>query len=93
MSHPTPSEKPTNPENPRVFLDVDIGGERGQLVLKDVELVRTVRAALAYWVQTRESCEISVVRDAAFEWKQALVPHLCLVLVRKLLIWVDCFVL
>lgn len=30
MSHPTPSEKPSNPENPRVFLDVDIGGERGQ---------------------------------------------------------------
>lgn len=34
MSHPTPSEKPTNPENPRVFLDVDIGGERGLLVFK-----------------------------------------------------------
>lgn len=30
MSHPTPSEKPSNPENPRVFFDVDIGGERGQ---------------------------------------------------------------
>lgn len=34
MSHPTKAEKPTNPENPRVFVDVDIGGERGQLVLK-----------------------------------------------------------
>ncbi|TNM98914.1 hypothetical protein fugu_013478 [Takifugu bimaculatus] len=35
MSHPTPSEKPTNPENPRVFLDVDIGGERaGRIVLE-----------------------------------------------------------
>lgn len=30
MSHPTPSDKPSKPENPRVFLDVDIGGERGQ---------------------------------------------------------------
>lgn len=30
MSHPTPSDKPSNPENPRVYFDVDIGGERGQ---------------------------------------------------------------
>lgn len=30
MSHPAPSEKPSNPDNPRVFFDVDIGGERGQ---------------------------------------------------------------
>ncbi|XP_005726651.1 peptidyl-prolyl cis-trans isomerase D [Pundamilia nyererei] len=28
MSYPTPSDKPSNPENPRVFLDVDIDGER-----------------------------------------------------------------
>uniref|UniRef100_H3D679 Peptidyl-prolyl cis-trans isomerase D n=1 Tax=Tetraodon nigroviridis TaxID=99883 RepID=H3D679_TETNG len=35
MSHPTPSEKPTNSENPRVFFDVDIGGERaGRIVLE-----------------------------------------------------------
>lgn len=30
MSHPTPTDRPSNPENPRVFFDVDIGGERGQ---------------------------------------------------------------
>lgn len=30
MSHPVPTEKPANSENPRVFFDVDIGGERGQ---------------------------------------------------------------
>lgn len=30
MSHPTPTEKPSNPANPRVFFDVDIGGERGK---------------------------------------------------------------
>ena len=30
MSHPTSSDKPSNPANPRVFFDVDIGGERGQ---------------------------------------------------------------
>ncbi|KAF6732848.1 Peptidyl-prolyl cis-trans isomerase D [Oryzias melastigma] len=35
MSHPTPSDKPSKPENPRVFLDVDIGGERaGRIVLE-----------------------------------------------------------
>lgn len=35
MSHPTPIEKPANPENPRVFFDVDIGGERaGRIVLE-----------------------------------------------------------
>ncbi|XP_034083494.1 peptidyl-prolyl cis-trans isomerase D [Gymnodraco acuticeps] len=35
MSHPVPSEKPANSENPRVFFDVDIGGERaGRLVLE-----------------------------------------------------------
>ncbi|XP_026038611.1 peptidyl-prolyl cis-trans isomerase D isoform X2 [Astatotilapia calliptera] len=28
MSYPTPSDKPSNPANPRVFLDVDIDGER-----------------------------------------------------------------
>lgn len=33
MSHPTPSEKPSNPENPRVFFDVDVDGEKGQDVL------------------------------------------------------------
>lgn len=30
MSHPTPSDKPANPENPRVFFDVDVGGQTGQ---------------------------------------------------------------
>ncbi|XP_039866036.1 peptidyl-prolyl cis-trans isomerase D [Simochromis diagramma] len=35
MSYPTPSDKPSNPENPRVFLDVDIDGERaGRIVLE-----------------------------------------------------------
>ncbi|XP_073343414.1 peptidyl-prolyl cis-trans isomerase D [Pagrus major] len=35
MSHPTPADKPANPENPRVFFDVDIGGERaGRIVLE-----------------------------------------------------------
>ncbi|XP_068181639.1 peptidyl-prolyl cis-trans isomerase D [Antennarius striatus] len=35
MSHPTPSDKPSNPENPRVFFDVDIGGERaGRIVFE-----------------------------------------------------------
>lgn len=47
MSHPIPSEKPTNPENPRVFLDVDIGGERGLLIFKNSILVRTFGAVLA----------------------------------------------
>ncbi|KAJ8781808.1 hypothetical protein J1605_010792 [Eschrichtius robustus] len=28
MSHPSPQVKPSNPSNPRVFLDVDVGGER-----------------------------------------------------------------
>lgn len=30
MSHPTPTEKPSNPANPRVFFDVDIDGEQGK---------------------------------------------------------------
>uniref|UniRef100_A0A3Q2PVB3 Peptidyl-prolyl cis-trans isomerase D n=1 Tax=Fundulus heteroclitus TaxID=8078 RepID=A0A3Q2PVB3_FUNHE len=35
MSHPAPSEKPSKPENPRVFFDVDIDGERvGRIVLE-----------------------------------------------------------
>ncbi|CAG5988921.1 unnamed protein product [Menidia menidia] len=35
MSHPTPAEKPSNPENPRVFFDVDVGGERaGRIVME-----------------------------------------------------------
>ncbi|KAJ8794708.1 hypothetical protein J1605_003017 [Eschrichtius robustus] len=35
MSHPSPQAKPSNPSNPRVFLDVDIGGERvGRIVLE-----------------------------------------------------------
>ncbi|XP_058506486.1 peptidyl-prolyl cis-trans isomerase D [Solea solea] len=35
MSHPIPTDKPTNPENPRVFFDVDIGEERaGRIVLE-----------------------------------------------------------
>uniref|UniRef100_A0A3Q4H4H7 peptidylprolyl isomerase n=1 Tax=Neolamprologus brichardi TaxID=32507 RepID=A0A3Q4H4H7_NEOBR len=35
MSYPTPSDKPSNPANPRVFLDVDIDGERaGRIVLE-----------------------------------------------------------
>lgn len=35
MSHSAPSEKPSNPANPRVFFDVDIGGERaGRIVLE-----------------------------------------------------------
>ncbi|XP_056294923.1 peptidyl-prolyl cis-trans isomerase D [Pseudoliparis swirei] len=35
MSHPIPTEKPSNPENPRVFFDVDIGGEKaGRIVLE-----------------------------------------------------------
>lgn len=35
MSHPSPKTKPSNPCNPRVFFDVDIGGERvGRIVLE-----------------------------------------------------------
>lgn len=35
MSHPAPSNKPSNPANPRVFFDVDIGGEKaGRIVLE-----------------------------------------------------------
>ncbi|KAJ7326853.1 hypothetical protein JRQ81_016612 [Phrynocephalus forsythii] len=35
MSHPAPLSKPSNPSNPRVFLEVDIGGERaGRIVLE-----------------------------------------------------------
>ncbi|NIG57981.1 peptidyl-prolyl cis-trans isomerase D [Pontoporia blainvillei] len=35
MSHPSPQAKPSNPSNPRVFLDVDVGGERvGRIVLE-----------------------------------------------------------
>ncbi|XP_076005142.1 peptidyl-prolyl cis-trans isomerase D [Genypterus blacodes] len=35
MSHPTPPTKPTNAENPRVFFDVDIDGERvGRIVFE-----------------------------------------------------------
>uniref|UniRef100_A0A2K5XPB8 peptidylprolyl isomerase n=1 Tax=Mandrillus leucophaeus TaxID=9568 RepID=A0A2K5XPB8_MANLE len=35
MSHPSPQVKPSNPSNPRVFFDVDIGGERvGRIVLE-----------------------------------------------------------
>ncbi|XP_068449417.1 peptidyl-prolyl cis-trans isomerase D [Clinocottus analis] len=35
MSHPIPSDKPSNIENPRVFFDVDIGGEKaGRIVLE-----------------------------------------------------------
>lgn len=35
MSHSAPSDKPSNPANPRVFFDVDIGGERaGRIVLE-----------------------------------------------------------
>ncbi|XP_068398491.1 peptidyl-prolyl cis-trans isomerase D isoform X2 [Eschrichtius robustus] len=35
MSHPSPQVKPSNPSNPRVFLDVDVGGERvGRIVLE-----------------------------------------------------------
>ncbi|PWA18747.1 hypothetical protein CCH79_00005555 [Gambusia affinis] len=35
MSHAVPSEKPSNPENPRVFFDVDIDGEKaGRIVLE-----------------------------------------------------------
>uniref|UniRef100_A0A8C6NHY2 Peptidyl-prolyl cis-trans isomerase D n=1 Tax=Nothobranchius furzeri TaxID=105023 RepID=A0A8C6NHY2_NOTFU len=35
MSHPTPLEKPSKPDNPRVFFDVDIDGERaGRIVLE-----------------------------------------------------------
>uniref|UniRef100_A0A8I5TTH2 peptidylprolyl isomerase n=1 Tax=Pongo abelii TaxID=9601 RepID=A0A8I5TTH2_PONAB len=35
MSQPSPQAKPSNPSNPRVFFDVDIGGERvGRIVLE-----------------------------------------------------------
>ncbi|KAM8848595.1 peptidyl-prolyl cis-trans isomerase D [Synchiropus picturatus] len=35
MSHPAPSEKPSNLQNPRVFFDVDVGGTRaGRIVLE-----------------------------------------------------------
>lgn len=35
MSHETPSNKPSNSANPRVFFDVDVGGERvGRIVLE-----------------------------------------------------------
>lgn len=33
MSNPTPDAKPGNADNPRVFFDVDIDGERGQNIL------------------------------------------------------------
>ncbi|KAE8630050.1 hypothetical protein XENTR_v10000674 [Xenopus tropicalis] len=35
MSNPSPVAKPSNPSNPKVFLDVEIGGERvGRIVLE-----------------------------------------------------------
>ncbi|XP_034454897.1 peptidyl-prolyl cis-trans isomerase D [Hippoglossus hippoglossus] len=35
MSHTAPAEKPSNPENPRVFFDVDIdGGRAGRIVFE-----------------------------------------------------------
>ncbi|KAJ8781998.1 hypothetical protein J1605_010511 [Eschrichtius robustus] len=35
MSHPSPQAKPSNPSNPRVFFDVDSGGERvGRITLE-----------------------------------------------------------
>lgn len=35
MSYPSPQAKPSNPSNPRVFFDVDTGGERvGRIVLE-----------------------------------------------------------
>uniref|UniRef100_A0A0B8RPL9 Peptidyl-prolyl cis-trans isomerase D n=1 Tax=Philothamnus irregularis TaxID=1899461 RepID=A0A0B8RPL9_9SAUR len=35
MSHASPLSKPSNPSNPRVFFDVDVGGERvGRMVLE-----------------------------------------------------------
>ncbi|XP_062406049.1 peptidyl-prolyl cis-trans isomerase D [Sardina pilchardus] len=35
MSNPAPVNKPSNPDNPRVFFDVDIGGERvGRIVFE-----------------------------------------------------------
>uniref|UniRef100_A0A3P8RNV7 peptidylprolyl isomerase n=1 Tax=Amphiprion percula TaxID=161767 RepID=A0A3P8RNV7_AMPPE len=35
MSHSAPSDKPSNPENPRVFFDVDVDGEpAGRIVLE-----------------------------------------------------------
>ncbi|XP_018591505.1 peptidyl-prolyl cis-trans isomerase D [Scleropages formosus] len=35
MSNPSPQNKPSNPDNPRVFLDIDVGGERvGRVVLE-----------------------------------------------------------
>ncbi|XP_077588955.1 peptidyl-prolyl cis-trans isomerase D [Stigmatopora nigra] len=35
MSHPAPTKKPSNSENPRVFFDVDIGGARaGRIVFE-----------------------------------------------------------
>ncbi|XP_023655010.2 peptidyl-prolyl cis-trans isomerase D [Paramormyrops kingsleyae] len=35
MSNPTPQNKPSKADNPRVFLDVDVGGERvGRIVLE-----------------------------------------------------------
>lgn len=37
MLHPSPQAKPSNPSNPRVFFDVDIGDERGERSLIFVE--------------------------------------------------------
>ncbi|XP_012689741.1 peptidyl-prolyl cis-trans isomerase D [Clupea harengus] len=35
MSNPAPDNRPSNPDNPRVFFDVDIGGERvGRIVFE-----------------------------------------------------------
>lgn len=35
MSHPVPSDKPSNQENPRVYFDVDVGGEKaGRIVFE-----------------------------------------------------------
>lgn len=35
MSHPSPQAKPSNPSNPQVFFNVDIGGKQvGRVVLE-----------------------------------------------------------
>lgn len=30
MSNPAPNNRPSNPDNPRVFFDVEVGGEQGE---------------------------------------------------------------
>ncbi len=54
MSNPTPVAKPGNTDNPRVFFDVDIGGERGQ------DLLFFFRKAFSEWLHAAVFCHMPV---------------------------------